>query len=59
MAAAYAAVLPDERTRGVAVIDLGFDSTGLVIYDGDSHGLIFNGVDRDDRVLAWFARFTR
>ena len=31
----------------------------LVIYDGDSHGLIFNGVDRDDRVLAWFARFTR
>ena len=35
MAAAYASVLPDERTRGVAVIDLGFDSTGLVIYDGD------------------------
>ena len=35
MAAAYASVLPDERTPGVAVIDLGFDSTGLVIYDGD------------------------
>ena len=35
MAAAYAAVMPEERSRGIAVIDLGFDSTGLVIYDGD------------------------
>lgn len=35
MAAGYASVMPDERTRGVAVIDLGLDSTGLVIYDGD------------------------
>lgn len=35
MAAAYACVLPEERSRGVAVIDLGLDSTGLVIYDGD------------------------
>jgi cell division protein FtsA len=35
MAAAYAAVLPEERGRGVAVVDLGLDSTGLVIYDGD------------------------
>jgi dipeptidyl aminopeptidase/acylaminoacyl peptidase len=31
----------------------------LVLYDGDSHGLIFNGPDRDDRMLAWFARFKR
>ena len=35
MAAAYACVLPQDRTRGVAVIDLGFDSTGLVIYDAE------------------------
>ena len=35
MAAAYACVMPDERSRGVAVIDLGLESTGLVIYDGD------------------------
>lgn len=31
----------------------------LVVYHGDTHGLIFNGNDRDDRVLAWFARFRR
>jgi cell division protein FtsA len=35
MAAAYACVLPEERARGVAVVDLGVESTGLVIYDGD------------------------
>jgi cell division protein FtsA len=35
MAAAYACVLPEERMRGVAVVDLGLDSTGLAIYDGD------------------------
>lgn len=35
MAAAYACVLPEERGRGVALVDLGLDSTGLVIYDGD------------------------
>jgi cell division protein FtsA len=34
MAAAYACVLPEERNRGVAVVDLGLESTGLVIYDG-------------------------
>lgn len=36
MAAAYAAVLPEERSRGVAVIDIGLDSTGLVVYEGDA-----------------------
>jgi cell division protein FtsA len=35
MAAAYACVLPEERNRGVAVIDMGLDSTGVVIYDAD------------------------
>jgi cell division protein FtsA len=35
MAAAYACVLPEDRTRGIAVIDLGFDSTGVVIYDAE------------------------
>ena len=35
MAAAYACVLPEDRTRGIAVIDLGLDSTGLVIYDAE------------------------
>jgi cell division protein FtsA len=35
MAAAYACLLPEERARGVAVIDLGMESTGVVVYDGD------------------------
>lgn len=35
MAAAYACLLPDERARGAAVVDLGLDSTDLVVYDGE------------------------
>jgi cell division protein FtsA len=35
MAAAYACARTEERARGVAVVDLGFDSTGLAIYDGE------------------------
>jgi cell division protein FtsA len=29
-------VLPEERTRGVAVLDIGAQSTGMVVYDGDA-----------------------
>ena len=36
LAASYAAVVSEERRRGVAVVDLGADSTGMVIYDGDA-----------------------
>ncbi|MEO8662247.1 MAG: cell division protein FtsA [Bryobacteraceae bacterium] len=36
MAAAYASVLPEERARGVAVVDIGAQSTGVVVYDADS-----------------------
>ena len=36
LAAAYACLLPEDRERGVAVLDLGMQSTGLVIYDGDA-----------------------
>jgi cell division protein FtsA len=36
VAAAYACVLGEERERGVAVVDLGSDATGVVIYDGDA-----------------------
>lgn len=50
MAAAYAAVLPEERQRGVAVVDLGFDSTGLVIYDGDRCVLASNVPVTSDHV---------
>ncbi len=36
IAASYAAILPEDRARGVALIDLGMHSTDLVIYDGDA-----------------------
>jgi dipeptidyl aminopeptidase/acylaminoacyl peptidase len=28
----------------------------LVVYEGDTHGVMINGRDRDARILAWFAR---
>jgi cell division protein FtsA len=36
MAAAYACLYPEERSRGVALLDLGLHSTDLVVYDGDA-----------------------
>ena len=36
LAAAYAAVLPEERRRGVAVVDIGAESTEIVVYYGDA-----------------------
>jgi cell division protein FtsA len=36
MAAAYASILPEERSRGVALVDIGAHSTDLVIYDGEA-----------------------
>jgi cell division protein FtsA len=36
MAAAYACLSPEERSRGVAVLDLGLHSSDLVVYDGDA-----------------------
>src|SRR5580704_2660531 len=36
MAAAYACIYPDERARGVALIDIGLHSTDMVVYDGDA-----------------------
>jgi len=36
LAAAYACLYPEDRARGVAVVDLGMQSTGLAVYDGDS-----------------------
>lgn len=35
-AAAYASVLQEERSRGVAVVDIGAHSTDIGIYDGDA-----------------------
>lgn len=36
LAAAYSAVLPEDRARGVALIDIGAQSTDVVVYDGDA-----------------------
>ncbi len=36
IAAGYAAVTPEDRARGVAVIDLGMHSTDMVIFDGEA-----------------------
>lgn len=36
IAAAYAAVLPDEREEGIALVDIGAHSTDLVLYYGDA-----------------------
>ncbi len=36
IAAAYAAIVPEDRARGIALIDLGMHSTDLVIFDGEA-----------------------
>lgn len=36
IAAAYASILPEDRNRGVALIDIGTHSTDLVVYDGEA-----------------------
>ena len=36
IAAAYAAVLPEDRARGVAIVDIGAQSTEVAIYDGEA-----------------------
>jgi len=36
VAAAYAAIVQENRSRGVALVDIGAHSTGIVIYDGDA-----------------------
>jgi cell division protein FtsA len=36
VASAYAAILPEDRSRGVALVDIGLQSTDFVVYDGDA-----------------------
>jgi cell division protein FtsA len=40
LAAAYAAVQPEERRQGIAVVDIGAESTQLVVYQGDTMQLV-------------------
>jgi cell division protein FtsA len=56
VAAAYATVLPEDRNRGVALVDIGLHSTEIVIYEGDalvhSASLPVSG-DHFTRDVAW------
>jgi cell division protein FtsA len=59
IAAAYAAVLPEDRARGVAVIDVGAQSTEVAVYDGDAlllaMGLPIAG-DHLTRDISWLLK---
>ena len=59
IAAAYAAVLPEDRARGVAVIDIGAQSTHLAVYDGDALLLATSinlGGDHMTRDVSWLLK---
>ncbi len=59
IAAAYAAVLPEDRARGVAVIDIGAQSTHLAVYDGEALLLataIPLAADHLTRDVAWLLK---
>ena len=59
IAAAYAAVLPEDRARGVAVIDIGAQSTHLAVYDGDALLLAATlnlGGDHMTRDVSWLLK---
>ena len=59
MAAAYACVGPEERARGVAVVDIGLESSGLVVYDGEKLILASSipvTADHFTRDIAWMLK---
>ena len=59
VAAAYASVMPEDRARGVAVIDIGAQSTHLSVYDGDALLLATSipvAADHFTRDVAWLLK---
>lgn len=59
IAAAYAAVLPEDRARGVAVIDIGAQSTHVAVYEGDALLLATTlplGGEHFTRDIAWLLK---
>lgn len=59
IAAAYAAVLPEDRARGVAVVDIGAQSTHVAVYDGDALLLAATipvGGDHFTRDVSWLLK---
>jgi cell division protein FtsA len=58
-AGAYAAILPEDRARGVALIDIGAQSTHLAVYDGDALLLAASfpiGGDHFTRDVSWLLK---
>ncbi len=59
VAAAYATILPEDRARGVALIDTGAQSTHLAVYDGDALLLATSlpiGADHFTRDVSWLLK---
>jgi cell division protein FtsA len=59
VAAAYAAILPEDRARGVALIDIGAQSSLLAVYDGDALLLATSipiGADHFTRDISWLLK---
>lgn len=59
IAASYAAILPEDRARGVAVVDIGAQSTELAVYDGDAlliAATIPIGAEHFTRDISWLLK---
>ena len=59
VAAAYAAIVPEDRARGVALIDIGAQSTHLAVYDVDALLLAASfpiGGDHFTRDVSWLLK---
>jgi cell division protein FtsA len=59
IAAAYGAILPEDRARGVALIDMGAQSTQLALYDGEALLLATSlpvGSDHFTRDVSWLLK---
>ncbi|MBV9503012.1 MAG: rod shape-determining protein, partial [Acidobacteriaceae bacterium] len=59
IAGAYAAVLPEDRARGVALIDIGAQTTQIAVYDGDALLLATSlpvGGDHFTRDVSWLLK---
>lgn len=61
IAAAYASVMPEDRARGVVIIDIGAQSTDVALYDGDALLLALSlplGGDHFTRDLSWLFKIS-
>jgi cell division protein FtsA len=59
VASAYAAILPEDRARGVVLIDIGAQSTHVAVYDGDALLLALAiplGGDHFTRDVSWLLK---